>query len=224
MSILDWPAEQRPREKLLAKGADKLSDAELLAIFLRTGVKGCSAVELAQQLLCSFGGLNALLKADLNAFCQAKGLGSAKYAQLQACIEMTKRFLTEAITRGDLLDSSHACRDFLLLQIGNRRHEVFIGLFLDNQNRVIEYVELFQGTIDSAAVYPRVVVEYALKLGATSVILAHNHPSGIAEPSKADLLITDRLVKALALIDVRVLDHFIIADNQVISLAETGRL
>ncbi|AWB66915.1 hypothetical protein C2869_10920 [Saccharobesus litoralis] len=224
MSIKDWPAQTRPREKLLMLGADSLTDAELLAIFLRTGVQGCSAVQLAQELLGQFGSLRALLAADEQAFSLGKGLGSAKYAQLQASVEMTKRYLAETLQRGDVMDSPLACQQFLTAQLRDEPNEVFAVIFLDNKNRVIKYLPMFYGTIDGAAVYPRVVVQKALELGAAAVILAHNHPSGIAEPSMADKQITQRLSQALNLIDVRVLDHFVIGDGDVLSFAEHGLL
>ncbi len=222
MSIKDWPASERPREKLLNKGANSLTDAELLAIFLRTGVSGFSAVELAQQLLAEFGSLRLLLAADLSKFCSAKGLGEAKYAQLQACLEMSKRYLAEVLKKGDVLTSVDACRNFLKAQLRDEPHEVFACLFLDNQHRVIEFSPLFYGTIDGASVYPRVVVEKALSKQAAAIIFAHNHPSGIAEPSEADKQITRRLTQALALVDIRVLDHFIVGDQAVLSFAEHG--
>ncbi|WP_111976863.1 RadC family protein [Algibacillus agarilyticus] len=224
MSIKDWPAEQQPREKLLAIGANSLSDAELLAIFLRTGVKGCSAVELAQMLLRDFGSLRQLLAADLQQFSVGKGLGAAKFAQLQASVEMTKRFLSENLKKGQVLDSSNACQHFLTAQLRDEPFEVFACIFLDNQHRVIKYEPIFFGTIDGAAVYPRVVVTKALELRAAAIILAHNHPSGVAEPSHADKQITQRLIAALGLVDIRVLDHFIVGDGEVISFAEMGLL
>lgn len=224
MSIKDWPASDRPREKLLQKGATALTDAELLAIFLRTGVTGCSAVELARQLLAEFGSLRALFGADIQRFCLAKGLGEAKYTQLQACLEMSKRYLAEVLLKGDALTSVDACRQFLSAHLRDEPHEVFACLFLDNQHRVIEFSRLFYGTIDGASVYPRVVVEKSLAKQAAAVIFAHNHPSGIAEPSQADKMITERLKQALALVDIRVLDHFIVGDGEVLSFAEHGLL
>ncbi|MCU4677588.1 DNA repair protein RadC [Catenovulum sp. 2E275] len=224
MSIKDWPATERPREKLLAKGAQALTDAELLAIFLRTGVTGCSAVQLAQQLLSEFGSLRKLLAADLTQFCSAKGLGAAKFTQLQACLEMSKRYLAEVLKKGDALTSVAACREFLKAHLRDQPHEIFACLFLDNQHRVIEFAPLFYGTIDGASVYPRVVVEKCLAKQAAAVIFAHNHPSGIAEPSQADKAITERLKQALALVDIRVLDHFIVGDGEVLSFAEHGLL
>ncbi len=223
MTISQWPLAERPREKLLNKGAEALSDAELLAIFLRTGCKGVTAVDLARQLLDNFGGLKPMLQASEPDFCQHHGLGKAKYAQLQAVMEMAKRHLFEQLSRGDVLCSPAQTEQFLTAQLASYPHEVFACLFLDNRNRVIAFEKMFFGTIDGASVYPREVVQLALKKNAAAVIFAHNHPSGVAEPSHADEQITRRLKQALALIDIRVLDHFIIGDN-VVSFAERGLL
>ena len=222
MAITDWPAAERPRERLLDKGPAALSDAELLAIFLRTGLRGRTAVDLARDLLGRFGGLRELCAADRNAFCAVPGLGKAKYAQLQAAIEMASRYLEARMRRDALLDSPTAARDYLRARLGRHRREVFACLFLDNRHRVIHYAELFQGTIDGASVHPREVVRGALAHNAAAVILAHNHPSGVAEPSEADRSITDRLKDALSLVDVRVLDHIVIGDREAVSLAERG--
>jgi len=224
MSIKDWPAEDRPREKLLVKGASALTDAELLAIFLRTGIPGKSAVDLARELLNEFGSLQALLKSDESKFCQGKGLGSAKYAQLQAVLEMAKRHFVEILQRGDALTSPESTRAYLSAQLSAYSYEVFACLFLDNQHRVILLEELFRGTIDGASVYPREVAKRALFHNAAAVIFAHNHPSGINEPSQADKQITAKLKQALNLFDIRVLDHFIIADGLPYSFAEHGLL
>jgi len=223
MAISQWPIDERPREKLLIKGADALSDAELLAIFLRTGCKGFTAVDLARQLLDNFGGLKPMLQASQADFCLHKGLGSAKYAQLQAVLEMAKRHLFEQLTRGDALCSPTQTRHYLAAQLAGFPHEVFACLFLDNRNRVICFEKMFYGTIDGASVYPREVVSMALKRNAAAVIFAHNHPSGVAEPSQADEQITQRLKEALALVDIRVLDHFVVGD-EVVSFAERGLL
>ncbi|MDX9768348.1 MAG: DNA repair protein RadC [Ectothiorhodospiraceae bacterium] len=223
MPITDWPADERPREKLLSRGPATLSDAELLAIFLRTGIAGKTAVDLARELLERFGGLRPLLQADLDRFCEAKGLGTAKYAQLQAVLEMGRRHLDETLKRGDALTSPDDTRRYLAARLRDHPHEVFAILFLDNRHRVIAFEELFQGTIDGASVHPREVVRRVLAHNAAAVILAHNHPSGVAEPSAADARITQRLKDALALIDVRVLDHLIVGDESV-SLAERGLL
>jgi DNA repair protein RadC len=223
MSIQDWPELERPREKLLALGASRLSDAELLAIFLRTGIAGKSAVDLARELLTDFGSLRALLTCDRQAFCARKGLGSAKYAQLQAVLEMARRHLAEQLDRGDALTSPEAARRYLQSQLRDREHEVFACLMLDNRHRVIAFRELFQGGIDGASVYPRVVVKQALADNAAAVILAHNHPSGVAEPSQSDIAITRRLSEALSLVDIRVLDHLVIGD-EVVCFSERGLL
>lgn len=224
MSIRDWPAGERPREKLLAKGAGALSDAELLAIFLRTGVAGCDAVTLARQLLGQFGSLRALLAADEQQFCQAHGLGLAKFVQLQAVLEMSRRHLAETLQRDDVLTSPQATRRYLQAQLRDRQQEVFALLLLDNQHRVVKFLELFTGTLDAASVYPREVVRSALKHHAAAVILCHNHPSGVAEPSRADRALTARLSAALGLIDVRVLDHLVVGDGETVSFAERGWL
>jgi DNA repair protein RadC len=224
MAITDWLAEDRPREKLLQRGSAALTDAELLAIFLRTGVQGKSAVDLARDLLADFGSLKALLDADHQRFCQAHGLGDAKYAQLQAVLEMAKRHFKEILQRGNALTSPDITRAYLSAQLRGYSYEVFACLFLDNQHRVIQLDELFRGTIDGASVYPREVVKQALHHNAAAVIFAHNHPSGIAEPSAADKHITEKLKQALALFDIRVLDHFIIGDGQPYSFAEHGLL
>ncbi len=223
-TIKDWPAEERPREKLLAQGSEVLTDAELLAIFLRTGIAGKTAVDLAKELLTEFGSLQALLKADQIKFCRGKGLGSAKYAQLQAVLEMAKRHYVEILQRGDILTSPEATRAYLCAQLRSYSYEVFACLFLDNQHRVIVFEEMFRGTIDSASVYPREVAKKALAHNAAAIIFAHNHTSGINEPSQADKQITDKLKQSLALFDIRVLDHFIIGDGEPYSFAEHGLL
>ncbi len=223
MSISQWPVAERPREKLLTKGAEALSDAELLAIFLRTGSKGVSAVDLARKLLDGFDGLRPLLNASQDEFCEHHGLGPAKYAQLQAVLEMAKRHLFEQLSRGDALCSPAETRQFRSAQLSSYPHEVFACLFMDTRNRVISFEKMFYGTIDGASVYPREVVRLALKKNAAAVIFAHNHPSGVAEPSQADKQITSRLKKALDVVDIRVLDHFIIGDD-IVSFAEHGLL
>lgn len=222
MAITDWPAEERPREKLLAKGPSALTDAELLAIFLRTGVTGKSAVDMARELLVDFGGLRAILLADQASFTQRHGLGAAKFCQLQAVLEMAKRHLSEQLQKVGALTSPALTRQYLLSVLRDKPHEVFLGLFLDSQHQVITSVELAHGTIDGAAVYPREVVKQALSHNAAAVIFAHNHPSGIAEASQADKAITERLVKALAVVDIRVLDHIIVGDGEFTSFAEHG--
>ena len=223
MSITDWPASERPREKLLQRGSSALSDAELLAIFLRTGVKGKSAVDLSRELLSSFGNLRNLLCASQTEFFSHLGLGPAKFAQLQAVLEMAKRHLYEELERGDALENPNDTKNYLASQLRAYNHEVFAGLFLDNRHRVIQFEELFTGTIDGASVYPREVVKKAMNCNAAAIIFAHNHPSGVAEPSQADRKITQRLSDALALVDVRVLDHIIVGD-ELVSFAERGYL
>lgn len=224
MSIKDWPADERPREKLLRRGPNALTDAELLAIFLRIGTHGKSAVDLARDLLDEFGSLQALLSADQLRFCQSHGLGQAKYAQLQAVLEMARRHFTEVLKRGSALSSPDITRAYLSAQLRGLSYEVFSCLFLDNQHRVIVWEELFRGTIDGASVYPREVAKRALFHHAAAVIFAHNHPSGINEPSQADKHITDKLRQALGLFDIRVLDHFIVGDGVPYSFAEHGLL
>lgn len=224
MAITDWPQQERPREKLLAKGPTALSDAELLAIFLRTGVRGKTAVDLGRSLLHEFGSLRNIVSAEQQRFCQSQGLGVAKYVQLQAVVEIARRYLQETIERGNALTNSYETRHFLTARLRNYEHEVFACLFLDNAHRVIRYDELFHGTINATTVHPREVVKRALNYNAAAVILAHNHPSGIAEPSAADQYITQQLKQALHVIDVRVLDHIIIGDGQVTSFTERGLL
>jgi DNA repair protein RadC len=222
MAIKDWPASERPRERLLANGAKSLSDAELLAIFLRTGVRGQSAVELARSLLARFGSLRPLLAASREEFCTAPGLGDAKYAQLQAVLEMGRRHLGERLLRGEPLTNPKATADFLASRLRDHAFEVFAVIFLDNRHRVLAFEELFRGTIDGATVHPREVLRRALHHNAAAVVLSHNHPSGVAEPSQADCRITERLRDALAMVDVRVLDHLIVGDGSCCSLAERG--
>ncbi len=222
MAIRDWPEGERPREKLLHKGAASLSEAELLAIFLRTGVKGKSALDIARQMLKDFGGLRALLSASQEELCATPGMGPAKYAHLQAGLEMARRHLGEALERGKPLTDPAATRKYLLAKLRDMPHEVFACLYLDNRHRVIAFEELFRGTIDGASVHPREVVRAALKHNAAALIFAHNHPSGVAEPSDADRRLTRRLADALALVDIRVLDHFVVGDGEVASFAERG--
>jgi DNA repair protein RadC len=222
--IRAWPVDERPRERLLARGAAVLSDAELIAIFLRTGLPGKSAVDLARELLARFGSLRGLLNADATTLCTCPGLGPAKYALLQAALEMARRHLGEQLTRGDALNDPAATRRFLQARLRDRTQEVFACLYLDNQHRVLGFEELFRGTLDGASVYPREVVKAALKHNAAALIFAHNHPSGIAEPSAADRSLTQRLRAALALVDIRVLDHLVIGDGEIVSLAERGWL
>ncbi|MGQ0545449.1 MAG: RadC family protein [Betaproteobacteria bacterium] len=218
MAISDWPAAERPRERLLEKGAAHLSDAELVAVLLRTGVRGKSAVELARDLLAA-GGISGLLSAKIGS---VKGLGPAKSAQLTAALELARRSIQQELRDGALLTSPGAVRDYLRLAIGARDHEVFVCLWLDAQHRVIGFEEAFRGTLTQTSVYPREVVKAGLALNAAAVIFAHNHPSGAAQPSQADELLTRNLKEALALVDIKVLDHFVVAGNQAISFAERG--
>jgi len=222
MSITNWPAAERPRERLLAQGAAALSDAELLAIFLRVGVKGKSAVDLARALIEEFGSLNALFSATRQQLIAVHGMGEAKYVQLQAVLEMAKRALGEEIKLADALSNPRAVRDYLKITLARLPHEVFVAVFLTAQNRVIAVDELFRGTLTQTSVYPREIVKRALTHNAASVILAHNHPSGEASPSQADRVLTKTLAQALSLVDVRVLDHFIVAPGASLSFAEQG--
>jgi DNA repair protein RadC len=225
MAITDWPEDERPRERLLMQGAAALSDAELLAIFLRVGVKGKSAVDLARELIGRFGGLNRMFAASQADFSAVHGMGPAKYAQLQAVLEMSRRALAEEMTQGDAFASPGAVRDYLRLHLAGLPNEVFFALWLNAQNRMIAAEILFSGTLTQTSVYPREVVKKALMHNASAVVLAHNHPSGVSEPSRADELLTQELKQALALIDVRVLDHFIVAGQaQPLSFAERGLL
>ena len=224
MSDPAWPTDERPRERLLAHGPQTLSDAELLALFLRTGTTGMPVMALARHLIEEFSGLRGLLTASRRQFCDVKGLGTAKYAQVQAAMEMARRVMDEPLRQGDPLRSPEDTRRFLTSRLGTYPHEVFAGLFLDNRHRVIQYRELFRGTIDGAAVYPREVVRQALEDNAAAVIFAHNHPSGVAEPSQADISLTRRLKEALGLVDIRVLDHMVVGYGEVVSLAERGLL
>lgn len=224
MPITDWPAAERPREKLLARGPEALSDAELVAIFLRTGVAGKTAVDVARELLARFGGLRALLVAERERLCDAPGLGDAKYAQLMAALEIGRRHLGETLTRGAALESSRDTRDYLMARLRDLDREVFCALFLDTRHRVLAFEELAAGTLNGTAVYAREVVKRALKHNAAAVIFAHNHPSGVAEPSRADELLTTRLKEALALVEIRVLDHVVVGDGEIVSFCERGLL
>jgi DNA repair protein RadC len=224
MSIKDWPADERPREKLLQRGAHALTDAELLAIFLRTGTPGRSAVDMARDLLDEFGSLQHLLAADRKRFCASRGLGDAKYVQLQAVLEMARRHFAEVIQRDSALTNPDATRAYLSAQLRGHAYELFGCLFMDNQHHVIAWEILFRGTLDSTSVYPREVVQRALYHHAAAVIFAHNHPSGLLQASQADRLITEKLRHALGLLDIRVLDHFIIGNGPPYSFAEHGLL
>lgn len=224
MSIKDWPATERPREKLLTQGASRLTDAELLAIFLRTGVKGKSAVDLARQLLTEFGSLRALLESDLVSFSTHLGLGEAKYAQLQAVLEMSKRHLAERLQKGSVMDNPQTVKDYLCAQLRNEPHEIFGCLFLDSRCQVIGYENLFYGSVNESTVYPRQIIKRCLHFNAAAVILTHNHPSGSTEPSHNDKLLTEAIANALSYIDVKVLDHLVIGEGEPYSMAERGML
>ena len=221
MAISDWPLAERPRERLLAQGAGALSDAELLAVLLRTGVRGKSAVELGRDLLSRFEGLGGILRADLRG---VKGLGPAKRAQVEAVLELARRTAGETLREGDALTSPGAVRDYLRLVLGDLEHEVFVCLWLDAQHRTLAVEEAFRGSLTQTSVYPREVVKSGLRRNAAAVIFAHNHPSGAAQPSRADELLTRNLKEALALVEIRVLDHFIVAGRQTLSFAERGLL
>ena len=223
MAISDWPLAERPRERLMALGAGVLSDAELLAVLLRTGIPGKSAVDLARELIERFGSIGGLLSGGQELL-KTKGLGKAKAAQFAAVIELARRSLHEQLSSGTALTSPGGVRDYLRLALGGREHEVFVCLWLDAQHRVISYQEAFRGTLTQTSVYPREIVKAALAANAAAVIFAHNHPSGVAQPSQADELLTRNLKEALGLVDVKVLDHFIVAGSQAISFAERGLL
>ena len=224
MLLKDLPASTRPREKMLALGPASLVDAELLALLLRTGTRGVSVLQFAQQLLDRFGGIAPLLQAGPPELRRIKGLGPAKRAELAAVLELARRSLRQEFTQGTLFDSPGKVKDYLRMQLAGRGHEVFAVLFLDAQNRFIVLEEMFRGTLTQTSVYPREVVKRALELQAAAVIFAHNHPSGAAEPSRADEFLTHTLKSALALIDVRVLDHLVVGQSDVVSLAERGLL
>jgi len=224
MSITDWPADQRPREKLIKFGAQSLSDAELLAVFLRVGVKGKSAVELGSEILKHFGSLQGVFAAPLENFSSIHGLGPAKYSLLQAVLELARRSLDEDLQQGINLNSPRKIKNYLQLLIGNKQHESFVILFLDVRLRLLECEEMFRGSLTNARVYPREVVKRALYHNAASVILAHNHPSGQIEPSKADIDLTKGLKQTLGAVEVNVMDHFIVVQNQTFSFAEHGLL
>ncbi|QBE64754.1 RadC family protein [Pseudoduganella lutea] len=224
MSISNWPVHQRPRERLIRDGAQALSDAELLAVFLRVGVRGKNAVELAGDMVRHFGSLQALLRASLKDFTDVPGLGPAKYAQLNAVIELARRAISDEMLSGESICSPQAAKQYLRLAMAGRPYESFHVLFLDVRNRLIAARELFRGTLTHTSVYPREVVREALTRNAASVMLAHNHPSGTPEPSEADVLLTRSLVQALALVDIRILDHFVVAGHRVHSFAENGQI
>ena len=222
MLLKDLPQEARPREKLLSRGPAALSDTELLALLLRSGIPGKNVLQLAQELVDRFGGVAGLLHTPAEALKTVKGLGPAKRAELVAVLELARRALVQQLTQKPLFNTPQAVRDYLQLQLGGLHHEVFAVLFLDSQHRLIALEEMFRGTLTQTSVYPREVVKQALTLNASSVVLAHNHPSGTAQPSRADEALTHTLKAALALVDVRVLDHFVVTASQAVSMAELG--
>jgi DNA repair protein RadC len=222
MLLKDLPQEARPREKLLSRGPAALSDAELLALLLRSGIQGKNVLQLAQELVDRFGGVAGLLHTPAEALKTVKGLGPAKRAELVAVLELSRRALAQQLTQKPLFNTPQTVRDYLQLQLGGLHHEVFAVLFLDSQHRLIALEEMFRGTLTQTSVYPREVVKQALTLNASSVVLAHNHPSGTAQPSRADEALTHTLKAALALVDVRVLDHFVVTASQAVSMAELG--
>lgn len=224
LPIKDWPEDERPREKLLIKGPQSLTDAELLAIFMRSGSPGKSAVEVSRDAVLDAGGLRPLLNLSRSELCSFKGIGVAKYVQLQAALELGRRVLLERLKKGEAMTCPQASRDYLALQLRDKPYESFFAMFLDSKHRVIHHQELFRGTIDNASVPVREVVKEALKHNAAAMIVAHNHPSGVAEPSAADKALTDALVTALAMVGVRLLDHFVVGDAEVVSFAEIGAL
>ena len=224
MKISLWPEGERPRDKLLYHGASTLSDAELLAILIQTGTAGTTAVDLARQLLANYQSLRRMIDADMRDLCAHAGIGRTKYALIQAAMELSRRYLREQLNHEDPLNSPQTTRDFLMSRLRSYHHEVFACIYMDNRHRPIAFEELFTGTINAANVYPREVVKRGLYHNAAAIIFAHNHPSGIPEPSQADIDITRALREALSLVDIRVLDHFIIGDNSVTSFAECGLL
>jgi DNA repair protein RadC len=224
MGIADWPLEERPRERLLSLGAQRLSDAELLAVLFGSGQRGSSAVDIGRDLLARFGSLRCLLAADPGTSCNTPGLGPRRFGLLQAALELSRRHYAAELSTGPALEAPKATQAFLVAQLRDRPYEVFCVLHLDNRHRLIAFEELFRGTIDGASVHPREVVRQALARNSAAVILAHNHPSGVAEPSQADELITYRLRDALGLVDIRVLDHLVVGDNRCVSFAERGLL
>jgi DNA repair protein RadC len=224
MPIREWPKLERPREKLIERGAEALSDAELIAIVLGSGTRGRSALDLARQLLARFGSIRELLRADREDCLDQEGLGPARYALLRATLEIARRHHRDGLRAGPLVAGSDATREFLLAQLRDRPYEVFCCLHLDSRNRLIHFEELFRGTVDGASVHPREVIRQVMAHNSAALIFAHNHPSGVAEPSHADELITRRLRDSLALVDVRVLDHIVVGDGDCVSFSERGLL
>ncbi|MDH3636889.1 MAG: DNA repair protein RadC [Gammaproteobacteria bacterium] len=224
MMLKDWPVAERPREKLLQRGAQALSDAELVGVLFGTGVAGKTAVEMARDLLAEYGGIRELLALDIERFCAVAGLGETKYVRLQAAAELARRELAQNLIRSDVLASPNAARRYVHARLRDRPYEVFACLFLDNRHRVIRFQEVFRGTVHSATVHPRELVREALICNAAAAIAVHNHPSGVAEPSRSDVDITTRLKQALSLVDVRLLDHLVVGDAEIVSLSERGYL
>jgi DNA repair protein RadC len=224
MAIREWPKLERPREKLLERGPEALSDSELVAVLLGSGVRGSSALDLARRLIARFGSIRKLLRADRKECLSQLGVGPARYALLRAALELARRHHLDALRVGPAVGSAQATREFLLAQLRDRPYEVFCCLHLDSRHRLISFEELFRGTLDSASVHPREVIRQVMAHNSAALILAHNHPSGVAEPSRADELITQRLRDSLALVDVRVLDHFVVGDGTCLSFAESGLL
>ena len=224
LPIKEWPKGDRPREKLLNSGPGSLGDAELLAIFIRTGLPGKTALDLARDALLEAGGLRAVLNLSAIQLCQMKGIGTAKYVQFQAALELGRRYLMEQMEKGDAITNPQMSRDYLTLQLRDKPYESFFVMFLDSKHRVIHHQELFRGTIDNASVPVREVVKEALKHNAAALIVAHNHPSGVAEPSAADKSLTQALYLALDMVGVKLLDHFVVGESEVISFAEMGAL
>ncbi|HTX24164.1 MAG TPA: DNA repair protein RadC [Steroidobacteraceae bacterium] len=224
MAIREWPKTERPREKLLERGPEALSDAELIAVLLGSGVRGSSAVDLARRLIARFGSIRELLRADRSAALSQLGVGPARYALLRAALELARRHHLDALRVGPAVGSPQATRAFLLAQLRDRPYEVFCCMHLDSRHRLIAFEELFRGTLDSASVHPREVIRQVMAHNSAALILAHNHPSGVAEPSRADELITQRLRDSLALVDVRLLDHFVVGDGTCLSFSERGLL
>jgi len=224
LPIKEWPEAERPREKLLNHGPAKLSDAELLAIFIRTGLPGKTALDMAREVLHKAGGLRSLLNMSVTQLCQFKGIGVTKYVQFQAGLELGRRYLMERLERGEAITNPQISRDYLTMKLRDQPYESFFAMFLDTKHRVIHHQELFRGTIDNASVPVREVVKEALKHNAAAMIVAHNHPSGVAEPSLADKKLTQSLFLALGMVGIKLLDHFVVGDAEVISFAEMGEL
>jgi len=222
MSIRSWPLAERPREKMLTQGADSLSDAELLAIFLRTGVQGASAIDVSRELIARAGSLRRLLNMSKQQLCEFKGIGPTKYVQLQAALELGRRYLYEQIERGQVINSPSISKDYLQMKLRDKPYEVFFVMFLDAKHRIIHHQEMFRGTIDGASVPIREVVKDGLECNAAAMIVAHNHPSGVAEPSKSDRVLTQTLLMALQMVGIKLLDHFVVGDGEVVSFAELG--